>query len=417
MSIYQPALDSYQHGMDQSIAGMFKLASQPTPAQTFMDALKGREQMDWQRGLQQQAQDRAWQETQRKAGHEDLLWNKFKTEEERKQTESDAKIKDWTVRRDQRGQRIQDMKSTAEATQELKALQFEEEQYKNNMNVMIQLGKMDQVEKYQTRLLDIQQQKNDIQGKATSGDLEFDEPTTDYWAQAVSRGGMGVLQGMRGKNADANKIRIMARVAQMGGAGVGPSPQQFLGNAAQYKADTGSVGQLQRQYDAVSAYEGMANRNWDALVKLSDGIPDTGSPMLNGPIRSAKKGAFGDPAVNNWEAQRQTTLTETARVVNNPDLKGILSDSARHEIEALLSSGATKEQIQQARDLFMAEMGRRKQELQRQLGEIGSRTGASSATQQVWKGAPPSNPGTHAGQTATNNKTGTVWTWNGKAWE
>lgn len=74
MSMYQPALDSYQHGLDQSLAGMFKLASQPTPAQTFLDSLQQREQTDWQRQMQEQAQDRAWQEQQRKAGHEDYLW-------------------------------------------------------------------------------------------------------------------------------------------------------------------------------------------------------------------------------------------------------------------------------------------------------------------------------------------------------
>lgn len=80
--MYQPALNAYQHGLDQSLEGAFRLASQPTPAQVFLDSLRQREQVDWQRQMQEEQAQRAWQETQRKAAHEDYLFGKWKGQDE-----------------------------------------------------------------------------------------------------------------------------------------------------------------------------------------------------------------------------------------------------------------------------------------------------------------------------------------------
>lgn len=41
----------------------------------------------------------------------------------------------------------------------------------------------------------------------------------------------------------------------------------------------------------------------------------------------------------------------------------------------------------------------------------------AQAQPQQDKGNPPGRPGSHAGEKATNNRTGAVWTWNGQAWE
>lgn len=190
-------------------------------------------------------------------------------------------------------------------------------------------------------------------------------------------------------------------------------------NAAQFKTDTQSEGGIKKMYDAVSSFEGMAAANLNALEKMAEKVPDYGSPVLNKAIRSAKKTGLGDPDVNNFDAQRVTTLTEIARVVNNPNLTGVMAESARHEIENLLSPGATLEQVRAAKTLFLNEMARRKKYLQEQLAEIqGRRVGGGGAqSQPAAKGNPPSTPGAQVGDRATNNKTGVTWTWNGSAWE
>lgn len=306
MSMYQPALDSYQHGLDQSLAGAFKLASQPTPAQTFMDSLMQREQMDWQRGLQQQAQDRAWQETQRKAAHEDFLFGKYKAEEARKQTESDAKLKDWTAKREQRGQRIKDLKTVADANLELRNLQLEEAQNNHYMNAMIQLGRTEEAAKYHQRLTDNQAQIIEARTKKNSGSLAWDGQDPEVPEAMAKR----LLAGTEPwPDSRAQRLPEWQAAMQI----VRKLEPDFHAGTYKMRADMqkeASVGQMGR-----TAVGGTTLiKHLDSLLQATKKLPDTGFKLGNQIINFINEhGPEGSPELASVDMATQAVADEAER--------------------------------------------------------------------------------------------------------
>jgi hypothetical protein len=116
--------------------------------------------------------------------------------------------------------------------------------------------------------------------------------------------------------------------------------------------------------------------------------------MLNAGMRKVGSSVFGASDIPALESARFTALTEIAKVVTNPNLAGLLSDSARHEVSSLIGPGATNAQIDKAINLFEADMAQRKRDLTTQVGDIKGRIkGAGSPTQpntfsDVVKGSP-----------------------------
>jgi hypothetical protein len=149
-------------------------------------------------------------------------------------------------------------------------------------------------------------------------------------------------------------------------------------NRANYGADSGSLKKLQAQRDAITAFENTAQKNIDIFLETAGKVVDTGSPMANSIARVISGKMLGSPDQVKYDAARQVALSEIARIVQNPNLTGQLSDSARQEIEVFNPSNATLAQSVAVMRLLKRDMANRKQSLDDALKDVRGRIGGGS---------------------------------------
>lgn len=180
--------------------------------------------------------------------------------------------------------------------------------------------------------------------------------------------------------------RIINRAAELKAediARIEAGGTDLAGNRADYKADSTSLAGLTKQRDAIGAFEQTAKKNIDLFLEAAKKVPDTGIPLLNTPARWAS-GAGGSADVAKYNAARQVAISEIAKIVQNPNLTGQLSDSARHEIEVFNPKNATLAQTVAVMNLLKQDMQNRAKSLEDQItntrGRIGG--GATAASPQ-----------------------------------
>lgn len=175
--------------------------------------------------------------------------------------------------------------------------------------------------------------------------------------------------GMRDPN---NRQRILNRAAQLGGQ------VDIAGNKAGYKADAGSLTAMQKQRDAISAFENTTMKNIDVFLETAGKVVDTGSPLANSAARVISGKMLGSPDQAAYDTARQVAINEIAKIVTNPNLSGVLSDSARHEVEAFNPRNATLAQTVAVMRLLKQDMKNRTVALDDQLKQIRGRISQGS---------------------------------------
>ena len=181
----------------------------------------------------------------------------------------------------------------------------------------------------------------------------------------------GVLPTL-GMGDKTSKQRIIDRAAQMAKEG-GGERGNIAANKADYRADSGSLAALQKQRDAIGAFEDTALKNLDVFIGLAKKIPDTGSPAFNQPLRSVSERMFGNEGLAAYNAARRTVIPEFAKILANPGLSGQLSDSARHEVEEVLSGNATLKQTLAVANLLKQDAANRRDAMDAKVREIRGR--------------------------------------------
>lgn len=154
----------------------------------------------------------------------------------------------------------------------------------------------------------------------------------------------------------------------------------LAGNKAAFEANKGSLDSIQKNFDQVTAFENTAGKNLDTFLNAAKKITDTGSPILNKPLRTINAQALGDPDQVAAYTAGTTALTEIAKVLNSSNASGVLSDSARHEVEGLIGQGATLKQIQSAANILKTDMSNRHQAYDMQIQDIKKRLGVPATT-------------------------------------
>ena len=144
-------------------------------------------------------------------------------------------------------------------------------------------------------------------------------------------------------------------------------------NKADYKANTTSLGKLTGMLDAVTAFEGTATKNLDMFLGQAKKVVDSGSPLLNKPLRAINDQMLGSTEQAAFKAARLVAVTEIAKVLNNPNLTGQLSDSARHEVAAFSPENATLAQTYHIAKILKQDMANRRTELSKQIGTVKGR--------------------------------------------
>ena len=139
---------------------------------------------------------------------------------------------------------------------------------------------------------------------------------------------------------------------------------------AGFKANQGALNAITKQYTAVKAYEQTGLNNLKMFTDLAAKIPDTGVPWLNTPVRYLSANMVGSANMAAVNAARQVALTEISKVVNNPNLSGALSDSARSEVLGLIPENATFGQIKRVADVLRRDMANRPAAMQKQISDL-----------------------------------------------
>lgn len=134
----------------------------------------------------------------------------------------------------------------------------------------------------------------------------------------------------------------------------------IAGNAARYRAGTGALTNVTKVESAVTAFEDAAKRNAGLLRGFLEKIPDLGVRPLNQAARAIAT-TFGDTGMSEFNVALQSVRNEYARIISNPNLVGVMSDTARREGEVLLNPNATVDQILAALDVLEAEARNRRE--------------------------------------------------------
>lgn len=215
-------------------------------------------------------------------------------------------------------------------------------------------------------------------GAAQSG---LDPAALDIMANTfLKTGNIPVM--FRGKEGEPIKRAIINRAAELGGGKV----TDVASSASDFKANQASLTQMQKSYDAIVAFENTGLKNIDLMVQSAKALTDTGSPLLNKPLRELQSGIFGSSVVPTAKAARTVANNEIAKITTNPNLTGILTDEARKEVARYNPDNATLAQTIAVSNLLKRDMLNRKVSMEEQLQAIRGRIGAPVG------GAPSSGP-------------------------
>ncbi len=178
----------------------------------------------------------------------------------------------------------------------------------------------------------------------------------------------GVLPAVgQGKVASKNRSDIMNRAAEL-------YPNvQFATQKAAFQANQGSLKKLQAQADMTDAFENTAGKNIDVFLDKAKGIIDTGSPLLNAPIRDLSDRVFGSENMSAFKAARETALTEAAKVLESPQGGGALTVSGRDAVKTLSDPNATLKQQVSSMKVLRNDMNNRKKSNAEQIDAINKR--------------------------------------------
>jgi hypothetical protein len=179
---------------------------------------------------------------------------------------------------------------------------------------------------------------------------------------------------------DATVIRsaITKRAADRA-SGSGQSAGDLVSGRAEIKGLTQALGVLEKQKAAVDAFENTAVANGAVLDKLADKVDRTGVPVVERWLRAGQREVAGDTDVNNFNAQMHLYRNEVAKIMTNPNLTGVLTDTARREGEDFLGGNISAKMLHGLIPLLNADMGRRKGAISDEIASVKSQMGGTSA--------------------------------------
>lgn len=187
-----------------------------------------------------------------------------------------------------------------------------------------------------------------------------------------------------GKEAAAMRRAILAEATkQWKQMGISPGEANVI--AAQNKSGLAELAKIAQMKATVQTAENTASANATQVLTLLGAAGTTGSPIFN-KWQQAGRRATGDPKVSAFDVAVKTLSTEYARVMSGSG-STVLSDSARHEADALIHTAMTPDQFRAAIKQMKIDMANRtqgiEQERQQTLQQI--RTGGQAPAQDGWQ--------------------------------
>jgi len=136
--------------------------------------------------------------------------------------------------------------------------------------------------------------------------------------------------------------------------------------SAEARADASTLTRLTQSQSAIRSFENTALRNGEMLVELAKKVDRTGIPVVERWTRAGRKAILGDPDVTRFDAQVQLYRAEVAKILTNPNLTGVLTDTARREVEGFISGGSTAKQIAAVTQLLKRDFKNRDEAIEKE---------------------------------------------------
>jgi hypothetical protein len=211
-------------------------------------------------------------------------------------------------------------------------------------------------------------------------------------AGAVSGGGLDLAaqaylqnQTLPGRNAVLNS-KIMNRAAELAkDHGMDAQAVIIARNAA--AASKEALNGITKQQAQVENFSQAAEKNMKVLENAMAQVTDLGAPVLNTPIRNLQSRFAGNAKVAALNAALAPVQAEVAKILNSVGgaSGGSLTDTSRGEMQAVLSGGATPQQLKAALDIFRKDIANRKSTYEAQIQDLQQRSA-------VGAGAGPAAP-------------------------
>ena len=143
-------------------------------------------------------------------------------------------------------------------------------------------------------------------------------------------------------------------------------------NAAEFGASSASQTALQKNLDVATAFSHKADLDAQRLNAVMQHVPNLGTTFLNRPVRSLT-GALGSEAIAELGAIRLGVAREYTRLVENPNLTGVVTQESKQAMDDVLKADYTPGQIAAALRQLRLEGGNRMSTYGDQLRTINSR--------------------------------------------
>lgn len=192
----------------------------------------------------------------------------------------------------------------------------------------------------------------------------------------------------RGMSGPAFQRALMNRTAELHPEG------DLAGNAAAFKANSDSLKKLQTSFDQVSAFEQTALKNINLLQETAKKIPDLGSRFANVPVRAISGRMLGTEEMAAFKTALNTAQTEAAKVLNSSNASGVLSDSARHELQDIVDGNMSYKAMVASLNTLKQDMANRHQAYTEQISDIQGRLKTKKSGEEQVKPTHRYNPQT-----------------------
>lgn len=171
-----------------------------------------------------------------------------------------------------------------------------------------------------------------------------------------------------GQNSNREKYLAMKakRIREAGGVG------DIVSSQATIKAATSELSALQNQRGKIMSFAETAEKNLELASKLSKEVDRSDIPLLNNAIITGKIQLLGDPKARAYVGALRVAINEYAKVTASATGGGVTSDSARKEIEELLSQADTPEMFDEVIKTLKVELSNRKYGYDHQIQSIQS---------------------------------------------
>jgi len=215
------------------------------------------------------------------------------------------------------------------------------------------------------------------------------------YSELATEGKLPPGYGRWGLN-DRNKFLNAEGEKRFSSGGTGVS---ISGDQASAKSNAGALTALQKDITFIKPYKEMLDTNANIAIDLAKKVTKVNPHFANKTLNWITNNVTGDADTAEYLAQIQFVKDEAARVIKNPRLVGVMSDSARQEMEKVINGDLTFNQTERVLRRVQSDGQNRIAAMEKEAGRLKGSFGNKGIN------AAPEASTTHTTIVAPNGKT------------